>query len=775
MSLFHLLAASVHRFPLAVDRQPGELWKKNTVRSLSPLFGVIALLGTVTARANGEGFITTPTYPTGANPRVVAVGDFNGDGIPDLAVANQGSNTVSVLLGNGDGTFQPAQNYTVGSDPVCVAVGDFNGDGSIDLAVANYGDFFGQGTGVSILLGNDDGTFQPAQTYAEGLICSSVAVADFNSDGTLDLAVANPFGSGDTVSILMGNGDGSFQAPQSYAVNSNPVSVAVGDFNRDGIIDLVVANAGTVPKPGSTVSILLGNGDGTFQAAQDYDAGPNPSSVAVGDFNGDGIPDLAVADGGVALQPGGTASVLLGNGDGTFQAAQGYAVPSGAHMVAVGDLNGDGFADLAVAEDSGVSLLLGNGDGTFQSPQSYYAAGPYPYAVAIADFNGDAHRDLAVTNFNPNSPDGTLSIFLGNGNGTFQAAQSYAFGNPQPVTVAVGDLNNDGIPDLAVASNDPIALESSLTILRGNGDGTFQTMQSYATDYAPIAVMVADLNGDSILDVAVVCAGMAPSYSGTVDVFLGNGDGTFQAAQSYAAGFNPASATVADVNGDGIPDLIVADQGGQLQPPSSVSILLGNGDGTFQAAQSYTVGSRIRSVVAADFNHDGIPDLVVANSAAGTVSILLGNGDGTFQAAQDFAVGASPVALAVGDLNGDGILDLAVANLLDSTVSVLLGNGDGTFQAAQTFAVSSSAQAVAVGDFNHDGILDLAVATPLGMNILLGNGDGSFQGPQSYAAGSDPISIAVGDFNGDGFPDLAVANMHNYPNGTVTVLLNAAH
>ena len=285
---------------------------------------------------------------------------------------------MSILLGNGDGTFQAAQNYAAGSDPASVAVGDFNGDGILDLAVADAGDFFGNGTGVSILLGNGDGSFQAVQTYAAGLDSSSVAVADFNGDGILDLALANPFNSGGTVSVLLGNGDGSFQAAQVYAVDPNPVAVVAADLNGDGVTDLVVACAGGAANPGSTVDVLLGNGDGTFQAAQSYAAGPSPSFVAVADFNGDGIPDLAVADGGVALQPGGAVSVLLGNGDGTFQTAQSYTVPSSAHAVAVADVNGDGIADLAVSQDSGVSVLLGNGDGTFQNPQNYYAAGPYP-------------------------------------------------------------------------------------------------------------------------------------------------------------------------------------------------------------------------------------------------------------------------------------------------------------------------------------------------------------------------------------------------------------
>jgi hypothetical protein len=213
-------------------------------------------------------------------------------------------NNVSILLGNGDGTFQPAVNYAVVNEPVSVAVGDFNGDGKRDLAVANYGGFRGR---ISILLGNGDGTFQPAVDYAVDSP-TFVAVADFNGDGKRDLAVTNY----DlyTVSILLGDGHGTFQLAGSYAVGIHPRSVAVGDFNGDGKRDLAVANWDY----SLTLSILLGNGDGTFQPAVDYAVGSLPSSVAVGDFDGDRKPDLAVANGSVV-------TILLGNGDGTFQSA----------------------------------------------------------------------------------------------------------------------------------------------------------------------------------------------------------------------------------------------------------------------------------------------------------------------------------------------------------------------------------------------------------------------------------------------------------------------
>jgi len=344
-------------------------------------------------------FAAAVNYAVGTTPYSVAVGDFNGDGRADLAVANEGSGTVSVLLGNGDGTFQAAVNYAVGTTPGSVAVGDFNGDGKADLAVTNF-----NGT-VSVLLGNGDGTFQAALNYRAGPSpgVTSVAVGDFNRDGKADLAVTDDYGplSPDgTVNVLLGNGDGTFQAAVNYTVGSEPQSVGVGDFNGDGKADLAVTDYSSQDPFSGAVNVLLGNGDGTFQAAVNYSVGPGATSVAVGDFNCDGKADLAVTN------FNGTVSVLLGNGDGTFQAAVNYIASPGATSVAVGDFNRDGKADLAEADVAGtVSVLLGNGDGTFQAAVNF-TVGLEPQSVGVGDFNGDGKADLAVAN------EGTASILL---------------------------------------------------------------------------------------------------------------------------------------------------------------------------------------------------------------------------------------------------------------------------------------------------------------------------------------------------------------------------
>lgn len=306
--------------------------------------------------------------------------DFNGDGKLDIASAAEGNNIVRVLIGNGDGTFKPRMQYATGTQPIALVQGDFNGDGHLDLAVANEGG--GTGGSVSVLLGNGDGTFQTHVEYAAGNTPNAIVTGDFNGDGNLDLAVANSGSS--NVSILLGNGDGTFQTHVDYTLGSQPSWVAAGDFNGDGKLDLALAG-------GSVVSVLLGNGDGTFKSAVTY-PGSSPVWVATGDFNRDGKLDLATANGAAN-----TVSVFLGKGDGTFQPRVDYAIGFLANSLAVQDLNADGKLDLVTGTTgSNVSVLLGKGDGTFQSAVNY-ASGTSNGALVVGDFNGDGRLDVVAS------------------------------------------------------------------------------------------------------------------------------------------------------------------------------------------------------------------------------------------------------------------------------------------------------------------------------------------------------------------------------------------
>ncbi|MFZ1918888.1 MAG: FG-GAP-like repeat-containing protein [Terriglobales bacterium] len=729
------------------------------------------------AAANASSiFREAPTYNSGGYEEydtAVALADVNGDGHPDLLVVNYcasttncSNSTVGVLLGNGDGTFQAAVTYNSGGFyAYSVAVADVNGDGYPDLLVANNG-------AVGVLLGNGDGTFQAAVSYNSGssstTYVSAVAVADVNGDGHPDLLVANSYG----VGVLLGNGDGTFQAAVSYSSGGEDVaSIAVADVNGDGRPDLLVA-------AGNAVGVLLGNGDGTFQEPVSYNSGgSNAYSVAAADVNGDGKPDLLVANscdnnGCFPTTDDGVISVLLGNGDGTFQAAVSYS--SGGYYpysVAVADVNGDGHPDLLVANscnsstgnrvytcpaksiEGSVGVLLGNGDGTFQAAVTYNSGGYEAYSVVVADVNGDAHPDLVVANCCVSSGNwsiGAEGVLLGNGDGTFQAAPNYNSGGVNAQSIAVADVNGDGKPDLLVAN------------------------------------ACADVN----------------CVNGSVGVLLSNGDGTFQARGSYnSGGYYATSVAVADMNGDGYPDLLVANNcavstcssGGAVPPAGVISVLLGNGDGTFQTAVNYDSGGQYAfSVVVADVNGDGKPDLLVANICSnngcyvppnglhgnGSVSVLLGNGDGTFQTAVSYDAGGFNVySVAVADVNGDGKPDLLVTNECVSGcsgpysaggVSVLLGNGDGTFQRAVRYKDGDNeAYSVAAADVNGDGKLDLLVANSGSLSVLLGRGDGTFLAAQTTpipitdsAASIGPGQIVVADFDGDGKLDVAIGSVN---------------
>jgi len=374
-------------------------------------------------------FLDQTTFATGSRPFSVALADVNGDGKPDLVVANYGSNSVSVLLGNGDGTFQSQATLATGTHPASVAIADLSGDGKADLVICDYGD-----NNVSVLLGNGNGTFQGRTTFATGSLPTAVAVADLNGDGKPDLVVAN-LGS-DNLSVLLGNGDGTFQGQTTFATGTTPRSVAVADFNSDNKPDLVVANINS-----HDVSVLLGNGDGTFQRQTTFATGSLPWSVAVADVNGDGKPDLVVANANVL----GTVSVLLGNGDGTFQRQTTFAAGSLPTTVAAVDINGDGKPDLIVTSEGyyNVGVLLGNGDGNLRG-NTTFATGSYPTAVAVADISGDGRPDLVVANYNSD----TVSVLLNAGNGDF-TGQVYAIvPSANPTHFVFG-----GVPGTATAGN----------------------------------------------------------------------------------------------------------------------------------------------------------------------------------------------------------------------------------------------------------------------------------------------------------------------------------
>jgi hypothetical protein len=330
-------------------------------------------------------FGAATNFPITTDLRKVVTEDFNKDGNLDLVFANSGASSVSITLGDGTGQFGAATNLNL-SPPSnlatwSVAVGDFNNDGNSDLVTANNAT-----NNVSILLGNGDGTFGAATYFDVGSSPRTVAVGDFNGDGNSDLATPNS--TSDNVSILPGNGNGTFGAATNLSVGSIPYFVVVGDFNLDGKSDLATANSGP------SVSILLQNADGTFGAATNFTVGDNPYYIAIGDFNGDNNPDLATSN------TNSNVSILLGNGTGSFSTATNFSVATQPLAIASGDFNADGKLDLAIANPSSndVSVLFGSGNGSFGTATNFIV-GDNPQDIVVGDFNKDGLSDLATANF----------------------------------------------------------------------------------------------------------------------------------------------------------------------------------------------------------------------------------------------------------------------------------------------------------------------------------------------------------------------------------------
>jgi hypothetical protein len=701
---------------------------------------LLALLAifSLAASAGAERLQSPPLILTGSDPRALAVGDFSGDGIRDLAYLDGSSpSLLHILLGNGDGTFQHGSDIVL---PLgiggAITIADVNNDGHQDLLIGGGNQFQAE---VAVLVGQGNGFFSApivsqfaSNTAFFADIPFTFGVADFNGDGAADLIVTDPLNQ--VIYSLLGNNTGSFVLESTIGHSGGPGQVLTADFNGDGHPDFLVQD-----RLGADVAVFLGLGDGTFQPGVSY-TGPNHiGSVVLADMDGDGHLDMVISGFSNII------SILKGNPDGTFATtSSGNTTVAGPlfSLVAVTDLNGDGIPDAVITSGNGIGILPGQGSFKF-GPVTNFVGGN---STVFADFNSDAHTDFAVP-----VHDGIL-LLLGNPDGSLQSTDTYSVPNGA-VSVAIADFNADGFPDIA-ADGPP----QNPSILLGNGLGKFSPGPAPAPGgiSGPL-IFTADFNGDGKPDLLV--GGGSDSSA----VLYGNGDATFSAPiplPRSVIGFSGSA--LGDFNADGATDVVATNF-------ESLDVFLGHTNKTFTVFTSI-----IPSIVApdapavGDFNKDGKLDLVY-NDISG-LQILLGNGDGTFRGGRILPAGG---ALAVADFDGDGNLDIVAAGADQFTpgsgqFTVFFGNGDGTFQPGLVFPLSLKfLDQIVVADMDGDGRPDLLMTDENQIIVVHYVGGRSF-GPEVHYSAGATSQFAVRDLNHDGLPDLVVAN------GNVSVLLSHA-
>jgi VCBS repeat protein/PKD domain-containing protein len=661
------------------------------------------------------------SYRASSSLTSIAIGDFNGDGSPDVAAASGNyPSGITVWLGSPEGSLGPPQFYTLsGYYTTYIVTADFDGDGNADL-MATIGS-----PAFYFLRGNGDGTFQAAVSLGTTPTDYLLATGDFNGDGIPDLASTDSTYYSSNVNIFMGTGAGGFAPPITIPSGPGIVDIEMDDINGDALADVIAVNNG-----GNTISVIYGVTTGPVAPAVDMIIGNQPRYVAMGDLNGDGFPDLAVTNSEHAL------TVILSDGAGGFGSPAYYSGVSSSSYVAIGDFNGDGNADVTALDTSGALVIFaGNGLGGLTA---LTVSGAAPALMTAADMNRDGISDLvgAVSN--------EVMVFLGSSGPRPLSSEVY-IGNGA-ASVAIGDFNGDGRPDVALATG------SQIRLLLATASGGFVAGTSFTA--TATFIVSSDLNHDGKPD--LVATG---NYVNSASVYLSNGDGTFTAMPSVLAGSSPTWVSIADFNSDGKPDLAIANAGS-----NSVSIALGTGDGTFQPQTMYSVGSSPNGIAVADFNRDGKADIAVSNSGSSTVAVLLGNGTGGFSSILVIPVESNPIAIVAADFDGDGKPDIAfIAGSSSRSINLLLGNGSGGFAAPTAVTISDSPGSMIVGDFNLDGRPDLATSGGASYyytnspTFYMNDGTGDFLAPARYYAGPSPFGLAIGDMDLDGLPDVGVA------------------
>jgi hypothetical protein len=561
--------------------------------------------------------------------------------------------------------------------------------------------------------------FQPTQRAVSLIVCALALSASAGAQGAL------------------------FGAP-TLGTSGKALAVEVAHFNGDAYEDAAVGT------DASRVDLFLGGPAGFSPAGSLVTANPI-THIASGDFDNDGDIDLVASDSVSSLL------VFIGHGDGTFTAGTGLGLGTAATDIVVGDWHGDGDLDLATSHLAGSDIKIhkGHGDCTFGTTSFINIAGDSQFSMATGDFNGNGKLDLASL-----SVLSAVRTFFGGGDGSFVMSTAWV-GGANLQDIASCDANGDAFGDLAIANASVGVTPGNVFVLRGKANGTFSNGGTWLTGGDTHSVEAVDLDGDGLDDFATV---LTSPYEAVV---LHNSAGSFTVTDRVGLAALPWDVSAGDVTGDGLPDVVAANQNG-----SSITLLAAAADGSYSGNPSWPTDPSPNAFAAGDFDHDGLQDFAAEALSGPSVSVQLGQPDGSFTNASNDAVGAQPLAMVSADLDGDGEQDLVTANASADSVSVLLGTASGDFSPLADVPAGDDPEGLALGDFDGDGEADLAAANAdaNAVTILPGLGAGSFGAGTAFAVGLHPVSVAAGDLDGDGALDVVTADKLA---STATILLGA--
>ncbi|MBL8768694.1 MAG: VCBS repeat-containing protein [Planctomycetes bacterium] len=640
--------------------------------------------------ADGDGgFVMTSTIAAGATPISIAIADLEGDGDLDIVVGNQPSNAASVLLGDGTGAFGPPTSFAAGGGEI--ALGDVNGDLAPDLVSTKTNH-------LSVMLGDKHGGFGPAAHHPVGPLPSYVGLADMNEDSMLDFVTAHP--ATGLVAVAFGNGLGGFTAASQTSIGpAFPDTFVIHDLDGDSHLDVV-----TTSYWANDLAVLLGDGQGGLVLAANHPI-QAPRSVLARDVDQDGVVDLLVDD----AWP--WPNVLWGTGQGAFTPPSSAGITSGFAISEAADWTGDGRIDIAVVDPRSAGIVLWPGDGSrgFASPK-YGQTGFVSVDVETPDLSGDGFPDVVRTG--TVSTSGWIAVALSDGHGGLGTSTSYGAGGAASHSVAIGDLNGDSIPDLAIVGG---SASPGILIHTSNGPGGFAAPVHFAAGIPAEDIEIADLNGDGVLDLTIL-----NTANGSVWALFGQGQGVFGTAILVTSVTSAKDISIGDANSDGWLDFAIS----HTAQPSGVTIACGNGQGGILKTKNLVVGDKPVTARIVDVNGDSKRDVVVAKSYGTSSSgspaphllVFLNNaGFGTggfsYSAPTSFWAGIGPTDFDLGDMNGDGRVDIAVSSIgTECDVSVLLGTTQFGFQPPTRFLAGPMPSAIEMDDLDQDGAPDLAFA-----------------------------------------------------------------